>query len=39
MITKRKVREGEPTIAVMTNKLGINTVEDLDLKKLDLSSN
>lgn len=34
-----KVREGEPTIAVMVNKLGINTVEDLDLKKLDLSSN
>ena len=32
MITKRKVREGEPVIAVMSNKLAINTVEDSIVK-------
>lgn len=37
MITKRKVREGEPIIATMKNKLAINTVEDYDFNQLNLN--
>jgi replicative DNA helicase len=32
-----KVREGEPVIASMTNKLAINTVEDYDSQRLNLN--
>ena len=39
MITNRKVREGEPVIAVMQNKLFVNEVKDLDLTATILNLN
>jgi len=38
-VTKRKVREGEPVIAVMQNKLFVNEVKDLDLSGQTLNLN